>query len=58
MLCTNTFVNKIIVFLDIIQLSVFYLNERFGHWIQSPSSGKGLLGWARSIELVPISGLE
>jgi hypothetical protein len=44
----------VIEFLDIIIL-FFYL-KRFGDWNLSPSSGKSLLNWAHSIELVPISG--
>jgi hypothetical protein len=37
-------------------LSCFLLKQYFGDWILSPSSGKNLLSWAQSIELVPISG--
>jgi hypothetical protein len=29
-----------------------FKNRRFGHWILSPSSGKRLLSWAQSIQLV------
>jgi hypothetical protein len=35
---------------------LFLKTQRFGDWIQSPSSGKNLLNWTQSIELVPISG--
>jgi hypothetical protein len=49
--------DTIIVFLDIIHhpFSLFK-TKRFGDWILSPSSGKNLLIWAQSVELVPISG--
>jgi hypothetical protein len=42
--------------LDIIHRRVFIYKQRFGDWILSPSSGKSLLSWAQSIELVPTSG--
>jgi hypothetical protein len=32
----------------------FYLKQRFGDWILSPCSGKNLLNWTQSIELVHI----
>jgi hypothetical protein len=35
---------------------VFMQNTSFRHWILSPSSGKSLLSWAESIELLHISG--
>jgi hypothetical protein len=42
-----------LLFLDIIHFSViFYLKQRFGDWILSPTSVKSLLSWAESIELV------
>jgi hypothetical protein len=38
-------------------LSCFLFETQcFGYWILSPSSGKSLLIWVQSIELVPISG--
>jgi hypothetical protein len=51
------------MFLNIIHRPVFiyehsHKTQRFGDWILSPSSGKNLLTWAQSIELVPISGPE
>jgi hypothetical protein len=32
-----------------------YLKQCFGDWILSQSSGKSLLSWTQSIELVPVS---
>jgi hypothetical protein len=43
--------NAIIVVLDIVHCPVFYLKQRVGDWILSPSSGKNLLSWAQSLEL-------
>jgi hypothetical protein len=34
----------------------FYLKQHFRGWILSPSSGKNLLSWTQSIQLVPVSG--
>jgi hypothetical protein len=62
MIYENTSQNDdtIIDFLDIIHRSFFFLikNQRIRHWTLSPSSGKNLLSWAKSIELVPVSGLS
>jgi hypothetical protein len=41
-----------LLFLDIIHRHVFYLKQHFGDWILSTSSGKNVLSWAKSIELV------
>jgi hypothetical protein len=49
----------IIECLDIIHHSVFlFKKQRFGEWTLFPSSGKSLLRWAQSIELVHISGYQ
>jgi hypothetical protein len=51
------YINTIIVFLDIVYCPVsFYLKQRFGDCILSPSSGRNLFSWNQSMELVPISG--
>jgi hypothetical protein len=51
----TSYINKIIVYGHDPLLCYFYLKQRFGDWILSPTSGKSLLSWAQSIELVLIS---
>jgi hypothetical protein len=43
-----TFLKSVVLF--------FIKKQRFGYWTLSPASGKSLLSWAQSIEIVPISG--
>jgi hypothetical protein len=50
------YVNTIIAFLDIIRRPVFHLTQNVSETILSPSSGKILLSWAQTIDIVPISG--
>lgn len=49
------YISKIIVFMYIIYLTVFYLKQRFWNYILPPSAGWNLLSWAQPVEIVPIS---
>jgi hypothetical protein len=48
-------ISTIIDLFDIIHGPVFLLKRRFGGWILSPSSGKNLLFWAQSADVIFIS---